>query len=117
MAHGGLVGGPKRVAIAGENPMSMITTVKAQPKVLPDLTQVMTELARLRAENEALKAVKAAKERGLSLKVTDKGGVSLYGMGKWPVTLYKDQWTRMLDIADDIRAFLKANEASLSVKS
>ena len=72
-----------------------------------------TELARLRAENERLTRERA---RGVSLKVSEKGGVSVYGLGRFPVTLYKEQWTRLLDVADDIRAFIKENEAKLKAK-
>jgi hypothetical protein len=71
------------------------------------------ELERLRAENEALKARPA---RGVSLKVSEKGGVSVYGLGRFPVTLYKEQWLRLLDMADDIRAFVRTHEAELKVK-
>ena len=71
------------------------------------------ELERLRAENERLKNRGA---RGVSLKVSEKGGVSVYGLGRFPVTLYKEQWTRLLDMADDIRAFIKDNESNLKAK-
>ena len=71
------------------------------------------ELERLRAENERLKN---RTTRGVSLKVSEKGGVSVYGLGRFPVTLYKEQWTRLLDMADDIRAFIKENEAKLKTK-
>lgn len=59
---------------------------------------------------------KADKPRTLSLKVSEKGAVSLYGMGRFPVTLYGQQWERLLNEADTIRAFLKTNAALLSVK-
>ena len=72
------------------------------------------ELERLRAENERLKN---RGSRGVSLKVSEKGGVSVYGLGRFPVTLYKEQWTRLLDVADDIRTFIKDNDAKLKVKS
>jgi hypothetical protein len=72
-----------------------------------------TELERLRAENERLKN---RSTRGVSLKVSEKGGVSVYGLGRFPVTLYKEQWTRLLDMADDIRTFIKENEARLKTK-
>ncbi len=71
------------------------------------------ELERLRQENEALK--KGA-TRGVSLKVSEKGGVSVYGLGRFPVTLYKEQWTKLLDMADEIRAFIKTNESQLKAK-
>jgi len=72
------------------------------------------ELERLRAENERLKS---RSSRGVSLKVSEKGGVSVYGLGRFPVTLYKEQWTRLLDMADDIRTFIKENDAKLKAKS
>lgn len=74
---------------------------------------VKAELERLRAENERLKN---RQTKGVSLKVSEKGGVSVYGLGRFPVTLYKEQWTRLLDMADDIRTFIKENEAKLKVK-
>lgn len=74
---------------------------------------VQAELARLRAENEALKN---RTQRGVSLKVSEKGGVSVYGLGRFPVTLYKEQWAKLLDMADDIRTFIRENEAKLKSK-
>lgn len=71
------------------------------------------EVERLRAENERLKAGTA---RGVSLKVSEKGGVSVYGLGRFPVTLYKEQWQKLLAMADDIRAFIHAHEAELKAK-
>lgn len=72
-----------------------------------------SELERLRAENQALKKTSA---RGLSLKVSEKGGLSVYGLGRFPVTLYKEQWNKLLDMAEDIRSFIKANDSSLKTK-
>lgn len=71
------------------------------------------ELERLRAENNALKKTSA---KGLSLKISEKGGVSVYGLGRFPVTLYKEQWTKLLGMADEIRAFITANDAQLKTK-
>ena len=71
------------------------------------------ELERLKAENERLKGQRT---RGVTLKVSEKGGVSVYGLGRFPVTLYKEQWARVLDMADDIRAFMKENDARLKAK-
>jgi len=71
------------------------------------------ELERLREENERLKN---RTTRGVSLKVSEKGGVSVYGLGRFPVTLYKEQWARLLDMADDIRAFIKDNDVKLKTK-
>ncbi|MEY4581026.1 MAG: hypothetical protein RL701_5729 [Pseudomonadota bacterium] len=71
------------------------------------------ELERLRAENARLKQ---RGTRGVSMKVSEKGGVSIYGLGRFPVTLYKEQWVKLLDMADDIRAFIQENEAKLKAK-
>ena len=72
------------------------------------------ELERLRQENAALKQGAAS---GLRLKVSEKGALSVYGMGRFPVTLYKEQWLKLLNIADDIRAFIAANEGQLKAKN
>ena len=61
------------------------------------------ELERLRAENEALKRPARGQ---LSLKVSEKGAVSVYGLGRFPVTLYREQWTKLLGMAEEIRRFL-----------
>ena len=73
-----------------------------------------SELERLRAENERLKN---RQTRGVSLKVSEKGGVSVYGLGRFPVTLYKEQWARLLDMSEDIRTFIRENEDKLKAKS
>jgi hypothetical protein len=71
------------------------------------------EVERLRAENEALKRP----ERGrLSLKVSEKGALSVYGMGRFPVTLYKEQWLRLLGIAEEIKSFIESNNDRLKAK-
>ena len=72
------------------------------------------ELERLQAENKALKN---RNQKGMSLKVSEKGAVSVYGLGRFPVTLYKEQWERLLDLTDDIRAFIKEHESELKLKS
>lgn len=72
------------------------------------------ELERLRAENQQLKN---RTSRGISLKVSEKGGVSVYGLGRFPVTLYKEQWARLLDMAADIRAFIAENDDKLKTKA
>ena len=72
------------------------------------------ELERLRAENESLKR---SSSKGLSLRVSEKGALSVYGLGRFPVTLYKEQWLRLLDMTEDIRGFIKQNEAQLKSKA
>lgn len=82
---------------------------------MADSTESMqAELERLRKENEQLK--QRGGPRGVSMKVSEKGGVSVYGLGRFPVTLYKEQWVRLLDMAEEIRAFIRENEASLKTK-
>ena len=75
-----------------------------------DDNDVQAELARLRAENEALKARASTP---LTFKVSAKGAVSVYGLGRFPVTLYKEQWERLLGMADDLRAFIAEHAAEL----
>jgi hypothetical protein len=75
---------------------------------------VRAELERLRAENDALK--KASRPGGVSIKVSEKGGVSVYGLGRFPVTLYQEQWEKLLAHAEEIRAFIEANRSSLKKK-
>jgi hypothetical protein len=79
---------------------------------MPD-DDMKAEIERLRAENERLKQRPA---RATGLKVSEKGGLSVYGLGRFPVTLYKEQWTKLLDMADEIRAFIKENEDKLKTK-
>ena len=76
--------------------------------------EMKTELERLRAENEALKR---SSSKGLSMRVSEKGAVSVYGLGRFPVTLYKEQWLRLLDMSDDIRRFIQQNDGQLKSKS
>jgi hypothetical protein len=71
------------------------------------------ELERLKKENESLKK---GSVRGVSLKVSEKGGLSVYGLGRFPITLYKEQWTKLLDMSEEIRAFLKAHDSDLKTK-
>jgi hypothetical protein len=71
------------------------------------------ELERLRAENEALKA---KERRGTRLAVSEKGGVSLYGLRRFPVTFYQEEWERILGMADEIRAFIRENAETLKRK-
>ncbi|MGH7887608.1 MAG: hypothetical protein ACREPG_07065 [Candidatus Binatia bacterium] len=73
-------------------------------------------LARLEAENKALKDQVERKPGQMRLKVSEKGGLSVYGLGRFPVTLYKEQWTRLLDYADQIKTFLKDNDQLLKAK-
>lgn len=80
---------------------------------MEDAEQMKAELERLRAENEALKS---RTNRAISIKVSEKGGVSVYGLGRFPVTLYKEQWLKLLDMAEEIRRFIQDNEDKLKTK-
>jgi hypothetical protein len=75
--------------------------------------ELKSELERLRNENAALQ--KGA-STGIRMKVSEKGAISIYGMGRFPVTLYKEQWLKLLDMSADIRAFIAVNEARLKTK-
>jgi hypothetical protein len=75
---------------------------------------LQAELERLRAENERLK--KSGRSGGLAMKVSEKGALSVYGMGRFPVTLYKEQWLRLLAMGEDIKAFIEANQDRLKSK-
>lgn len=74
---------------------------------------IQAELARLRAENAALKEKRSG---STSMKVSEKGAVSVYGLGRFPVTLYQEQWQKLLAMSDDIKAFIADNKDRLKVK-
>jgi hypothetical protein len=76
-------------------------------------SDMKAELERLRAENAKLKT---KDKSGVTLKVSEKGAVSLYGMGRFPVTLYKEQWLRLLASAAEIEAFIHENDSKLKTK-
>ena len=74
---------------------------------------VEAELARLRAENESLKQ---RRHLALTMKVSEKGAVSVYGLGRFPVTLYQEQWLKLLAASDDIRIFIEENRSKLKAR-
>jgi hypothetical protein len=76
--------------------------------------EMKAELERLRAENAALK--KQSGPKAISMKVSEKGALSVYGMGRFPVTLYQEQWLALLNMSDDLRAFIAANADKLKKK-
>jgi hypothetical protein len=76
--------------------------------------EVQTELERLRAENQALKA---RQSRELRLQVSQKGAVSLYGIRRFPVTFYADEWDRILEMDQEIRAFIREHDSELKRKA
>ena len=79
---------------------------------MPTESELQAELERLRAENESLK-----RPRGqMSLKVSEKGALSVYGMGRFPVTLYREQWEKLLGMKDVIMHFIEENDHLLKKK-
>ena len=75
--------------------------------------EMRAELERLRNENASLKKGAAT---GITMKISEKGGRSVYGMGRFPITLYKEQWLKLLDMSDAIRSFIAANDTTLKTK-
>ena len=75
--------------------------------------ELKAELEKLKAENEALKA---RSNRSVSIKVSEKGGVSVYGLGRFPVTLYKEQWEKLLGMTDELKQFIVDNAGKLKTK-
>lgn len=89
--------------------MSQVNTVTNAPT----REELMAQIQALQAEQVKLKSLMGSK---LSMKVSEKGALSVYGLGRFPITLYKSQWTRLMDSQGDIKAFIQANEATLKVK-
>ena len=77
---------------------------------MPTEDDLRAELERLKAENESLKARRSG---ALSMKVSEKGGLSVYGLGRFPVTLYQEQWLKLLGLGDEIRAFIQEHQSQL----
>ena len=80
---------------------------------MPTEEEMQAEIERLRAENEALKKPVRGQ---MSLKVSEKGALSVYGLGRFPVTLYREQWEKLLAMADQIRQFIQDNTHLLKKK-
>jgi hypothetical protein len=104
----------ERVVIASGvfGAIERMTYASEKGSVMSD-EDMKAELERLRSENAALK--KEASD-GIRMKVSEKGAVSVYGMGRFPVTLYKEQWLKLLSMSEEIRAFIVENEARLKAK-
>ncbi|MGO9262737.1 MAG: hypothetical protein ACLQU1_41635 [Bryobacteraceae bacterium] len=81
---------------------------------MPSEEELHAEIERLRAENETLK--KPPVRGQMSLKVSEKGALSVYGLGRFPVTLYREQWEKLLGMSDEIRRFIHDNDARLKKK-
>ncbi|HLH37893.1 MAG TPA: hypothetical protein VKX39_01995 [Bryobacteraceae bacterium] len=81
---------------------------------MPSEAELQAEIERLRAENEKLKKPSRGQT---SLRVSEKGALSVYGLGRFPVTLYREQWEKLLGMAEEIRAFIRENDAALKKKA
>jgi hypothetical protein len=80
------------------------------PMTEPTYEEMKARLAELE------KQVATKRTGSLEFRVSEKGGVSVYGLGRFPVTLYFEQWTRLLDQTDNLRAFLEENKDKLKLK-
>jgi hypothetical protein len=80
---------------------------------MPTQEELQAELERLRAENEALKRPSRGQ---MSLRVSEKGALSVYGLGRFPVTLYREQWEKLLGMADEIKRFIGDHDQELKKK-
>lgn len=86
-----------------------------QTKMSPEMAKMLAEIEALKKANAELKA-KTMQKNKLGLKVSDKGALSLYGVGRFPVTLYVEQWNRVLEAKDEITAYIEAHKAEFKVK-
>jgi hypothetical protein len=98
--------------------VSIPLTTACRPCLRPLETATMTLVQISAEELAALRAAAAGPRKGLSLKVSDKGAISIYGMGRFPVTLYREQWERLItpEFAQEMQAFITANASRLKVK-
>jgi hypothetical protein len=71
----------------------------------------------LKARIEELEKQAGRKRGTLEFRVSEKGAASVYGLGRFPVTLYYEQWTRLLDVAPQLRQFLEENKSRLKLKT
>ena len=76
----------------------------------PTKEELLQRIAELEQQAQAKKPV------GLHFQVSEKGGISVYGLGRFPVTLYYEQWTRLLDRAEELRTFIEENKSRLKLK-
>lgn len=80
-----------------------------------DNAEILRQISELKAQNEALKA-KLASKSTIKFKVSEKGAVSVYGLGRFPVTLYRSQWDRLVANVDGLKAFIAAHASELTSK-
>jgi hypothetical protein len=80
---------------------------------MPTPEEMQAEIERLRKENESLKKPSRGQ---MSLRVSEKGALSVYGLGRFPVTLYREQWEKLLGMGDEIRSFIEMHDSELKKK-
>lgn len=104
---------------AGQFASNAVKQSPAPARVLPDLSALAEQNALLMQRLAEMEAKLAARASGkaMTFRVTDKGALSIYGLGRFPVTLYRTQWERILDASDDLRSFIAANSATLTTKA
>ena len=93
-----------------------LPAVPEVPAISDERANMLAELERLKKENETIKLQKLRKQPSGGIKISPKGGISVYGLGKWPVTLYRDQWVRLLDMKEKILQYITENEKLLKAK-
>jgi hypothetical protein len=98
---------------AGAGDANLPGTIVVSLILMASEEELKAEIERLRAENQSLKKPSRGQ---MSLKVSEKGGLSVYGLGRFPVTLYREQWEKLLGMADEIRNFIHENDAALKKK-
>jgi hypothetical protein len=93
--------------------MAVLQDVSKTNGKAPATADLMAQLEALKAENQRLREARNSK---LSMKVSDKGALSVYGLGRFPVTLYSGQWQRLIEIIPSLQAFMAENVSKLAVK-
>lgn len=102
---------PKQAAeIAAANAVKMMQQQSEPAAKADDLKAIMDELKQLRMENSELKK----RQRPITFCVTDRGAVSMNGLGKYPVTLYKVQWERIVNNIAPLQEFMREHEDELN---
>ena len=77
---------------------------------------LLAQIQALTAENASLKANSQAKKAGSKIRVSEKGAVSVYGLGRFPITLYQSQWVKLFGMIEEVKSFIEENKAALTEK-
>jgi hypothetical protein len=90
-----------------------VVSLLSGTQIMATEEELRAELERLRKENEALKRPTRGQ---ISMRVSEKGGLSVYGLGRFPVTLYREQWEKLIAMAEEIKQFIQDNDSALKKK-